>query len=94
MKKIAYVMFVLLNVGGLICYRMDLITKSLLEVLYTIEAPALFLICCNSFYVPRNMDTIAMLQNKQAMKTDALLIKPYLFMMVPIILCFLILIYI
>lgn len=91
MKKIAYALFILLNVAGLVLYGMKILSQSLLEILYIVEAAGLFLICCNSFYVPRSMDTIQMLDNKQQMKNDPLLIKPFLFLIVPIIVCFIIL---
>lgn len=90
-KRLLYVIYITVNLSALILYKMEYLEISLLQIIYIVEAMALFLICCNSFYVPRNMDTIQMLEFKNEMKTDPILLKPLLFLTCPIIICFILL---
>lgn len=71
----------------------DVLSKNIVIMADVIVIAAVFLFCSNIFYVPRNMDTGVLLENKQKMKSDPILWKEMLCLEAPLIVLLVVLIY-
>ncbi len=92
MKKarIAYVIYLLSLLGLCILCMTNVLNKSIVMTANVVLIAIVFLICCNMFYVPRNMDHGVLLENKQKMKSDPILWREMLFLEVPLVVTLLI----
>lgn len=93
-KIIFYLIYVSIITIGLLLSITTVIDKNILSIIYIIAIAVIFLVCCNSFYVPRVMDNQQMLENKNQMKSDPILWKELIILEIPLIFCFIVLMFI
>lgn len=88
MKKklsiIFYAIYVLAIIITLYLSKIDILDLNIFTMIYMVLIAIIFLVCCNMFYVPRQMDTIQMLDNKNQMKSDPILWKPLVYLETPL----------
>lgn len=91
--KIAYVAYLLLLLGVCTLCMTNVLNKSIVITANVVVIAIVFLLCCNIFFVPRNMDHGVLLENKQKMKSDPILWKEMLFLEAPLVATLLVLVF-